>query len=198
MRPFDRLPAAWDPVQLVNIGNYRQHTGSVFSVAFNSDGTLAGSSGEDGTIRTWSLKKDFMVQTVEVTDFKITQVTFSPDGKFLATGSNGAPAKLWDIKTRQCIRSFEKSKEKVNAVIFNRDGSMLAYGSVERSNRADSVENRWKRQKASASASMIPLRPGQRQQKMAPNTKTRLFGRDEIRVRRSGLFGKDQAGMIMW
>lgn len=123
-QPVIATPADLNPKQTL-LG----HTGTVWSVAFSPDGSLAASASEDGTIILWDTK------TWSPTSFSplkghtgaVYSVAFSPDGKILASGSSDKTIKLWNTQTGQPIDILPIEHTKpVLRVAFSPDGNMLA------------------------------------------------------------------------
>ena len=109
-----------------HIATLEAHTGSVRSVSFSRDGTLA-SGGRDGTVRLWDAAARQNIATFEGHMNTVESVAFSPDGT-LASGSRDGTIMLWDIAARQRIATLEGQWGWVYSVSFSPDGGSLASG----------------------------------------------------------------------
>ena len=64
------------------------HAGAVNDVAFNSDGTLLATVGDDGTLRVWNaLRPDSALATIQVAQTPLESVAFSPNGQLIAVAA---------------------------------------------------------------------------------------------------------------
>ncbi|KAE8395978.1 hypothetical protein BDV23DRAFT_178045 [Aspergillus alliaceus] len=111
LKHIQRLPVIenlWSP----SLQTLESHSGSVFSVAFSSDGrTLASGSG-DNTIKLWDTTTGTERQTLKGHLGSVNSVAFSPDGRTLASGSDDKTIKLWDTTTgteRQTLKGHSRS-----------------------------------------------------------------------------------------
>ncbi|HMG72802.1 MAG TPA: serine/threonine-protein kinase [Pyrinomonadaceae bacterium] len=103
------------------------HNGTVWSVAFSPDGTLAASASEDATIILWDTKN----WNPKFPPFKLHRgpvyaVAFSVDGKLLASGSADKTIKLWDTETGQLLKTLKDVGVPVLRLAFSPDGDVLA------------------------------------------------------------------------
>jgi WD40 repeat protein len=117
---------------------------SVLSVAISSDGSLALSSSETGTLKLWEVATGKEVRTFSSVwertfralgfpsfDMDIQSVAFAPDGRFALSGDNDQHFKLWEVATGEEIRSFKGHTGPVSSVAFSPDGRFAISGSSE-------------------------------------------------------------------
>ncbi len=119
--------------------------GSIFSVAFSSDGRFLAAGSVGGEIRVWQVEDGTQFTTTgrtnllwsvsDPSDDWVWSVTFSPDGSTLASGNDNNTIKLWDAKTGECLKLLQGHTDRVWSVAFSSDGKMLASGSDDQTLR---------------------------------------------------------------
>jgi WD40 repeat protein len=85
------------------------HSGSVTSVAWNSDGSKLATGSWDKTIRVWSEGSagSFECQSTLSGHLDyVLGVCFSPDGSKLASCSGDRSVKIWNLITHQCVSTL--------------------------------------------------------------------------------------------
>jgi len=105
------------------------HSGSVWAVAFSTDGRLLASGSQDRTVRLWDANTSEVCGTLEGHSDWIRAVTFSPDGHLLVSGSQDGTVRLWDTSTGGARGTLEGHLGSVRTVIFSPDGRLVASGS---------------------------------------------------------------------
>jgi WD40 repeat protein len=108
------------------------HYGAVYCAAFNNDGTLLASGGDDGTIRIWNTSTGTLIITLLGHPSNVRSVAFSPDGTKLASGSSDNTIKLWNVNTGTVINTLSGHTDIVTSVTFSPDGTKLASGSYDK------------------------------------------------------------------
>jgi WD40 repeat protein len=74
------------------------HNTTILSLAFNPDGTLLASSGEDKRIKLWDVESGHEIRTLSGHSRHVRRVEFSPDGQWLASASTDGTIKFWNIQ----------------------------------------------------------------------------------------------------
>ena len=118
------------------------HHGWVTGLAFNPDGSLLASAGEDGQV----LLSDTAATAATAARPSLAghvgavfSVAFNPDGTLLASGGADHTVRLWDVATGQPVRELVGHSDTVCQVAFNRDGSLLASAGADRTIRLWSI-----------------------------------------------------------
>ena len=107
------------------------HTGEILSVAFLPDGTQVASSGDEGTIRLWDIRKDRELRWFKGHTKSVLSIKVSPDGHYLLSGSGDGTVRLWDVNGGGELRRFQ-ANQPVLCVAFSRDGRRVACGGQNR------------------------------------------------------------------
>lgn len=106
-----------------------RHAGGISAVAFDPDGVLVASAGEDGSIRLWEVASGKEIQTFTNRRESVSSLACSPDGAHLVSVSQEGKVRVWAIRTGKEIHTFEPSKiarPVLCSVAFSPDGALLA------------------------------------------------------------------------
>ncbi|MGE0009308.1 MAG: WD40 repeat domain-containing protein [Candidatus Babeliales bacterium] len=107
------------------------HSDYICSLAFNSEGTMLASGGEDCSIKLWDLSTGACMATLISHTESVACVQFSPDDSLLAAGSMDASISLYDVSTQELVTKLEGHKNKVWSVIISNDNQFLYSASVD-------------------------------------------------------------------
>jgi WD40 repeat protein len=100
------------------------HTHLVTAVAFNRDGTILASAGDDA-VRLWDPVSRTALGTLRGHRAGVRAVAFSRDGRILASAGNDETVRLWDPATRRQLAVLRHDST-VTGVAFSPDGRTLA------------------------------------------------------------------------
>ncbi|MBZ0306913.1 MAG: WD40 repeat domain-containing protein, partial [Anaerolineae bacterium] len=149
----------WDTETREVIHTLEGHTDTVYSVAFNAEGTQAVSGSWDRTAIVWDLTTGEIIRQLgtpltraEATEEeqsrknqdgtlapyegeghggRVFSAVFSPDGKSIITGSGDTYVRVWEIETGEEVSRFEGHTGAVNAVDISLDGSTILSASED-------------------------------------------------------------------
>ncbi|MBX9679790.1 MAG: WD40 repeat domain-containing protein [Gemmataceae bacterium] len=108
------------------------HLGSVYSVAFATDGQRLLSAGADQTIRLWDSRTGKELRRIDAPIGRIWTVVFAPRGKYAASGSFDGSVRLWDLERGREVRRFSEKGDYVRSVVFSADGQSIAAAGDDR------------------------------------------------------------------
>ncbi|MFZ6029765.1 MAG: CHAT domain-containing protein [Chloroflexota bacterium] len=92
---FSGSARVWDVITGEEVSRM-PHTGEVRSVAFDPDGKLVMSGGDDGIVRVWAADTGREVAQIPHEDIVLSAI-FSPDGKLVASAGADAAIRVWNI-----------------------------------------------------------------------------------------------------
>ncbi len=133
-----RKIALYDAKSLAHLHTFEGHIWTVTSAALSPDGqTLA--SGDDNTVRLWSVAEKKPLHTFKGHNKEMTSVAWSPDGQTLASGSEDNTVRLWSVVEKKPLHTFKGHTGWVTSVALSSDGQTLASGSLDNTVRLWSV-----------------------------------------------------------
>ena len=103
----------------------RAHTDSVYAIAWNPDGSILASSGQDGTVRLWNPERGVNYAVLRGHTEEVYSVAFSPDGRTLVSASADGTTRLWDVSTRRHIRTINDTPS--GTLAFHPSKQILAF-----------------------------------------------------------------------
>ena len=105
-------------------------TNALYSVNFNSTGTLAATGGVLGMVEIWDVATWTPLFIIPVHTHSIRQVHFSPDGSQLVAIA-GDTAQILDVATGTILHSLTGHKRPVYDVAYNPEGTQIATASFD-------------------------------------------------------------------
>ena len=108
------------------------HEGRITAVALSSDGTVAVSGSEDGTLRTWDVATGEQRQLIHAsTSGGVVDVALTADGTVAASAGADGLARLWDVSTGSSLGQFVEFNGEATSVALSMDGQKLIIGGVD-------------------------------------------------------------------
>jgi WD40 repeat protein len=98
------FPANQSATQKPRLVVQTAHAGSVTDFAYNHDGTLLATLGNDGTVKLWITASGKELLTIS--GYRVGGFSFGPDGKTLACLSRNGTIRIFDLATGRVLQRF--------------------------------------------------------------------------------------------
>ncbi|MFN8526917.1 MAG: hypothetical protein U0821_27750 [Chloroflexota bacterium] len=118
--------------QYVQLRELTGHNGSVFSVAFNGNGSLLASASEDGTARLWGID-DSGIQSAQVLQHEgwVLSAAFAANSDRLITASWDGTARVWEPGRPAAVAVLAPNAGRLQAAALSPDGRVAASGGAD-------------------------------------------------------------------
>jgi WD40 repeat protein/class 3 adenylate cyclase len=130
----DRTIRLWDAETGDCLRTLEGHTGMVFSAAFDPQGQMLATGGDDKQLRLWKVPSGESLSSIEHPE-TVCGIAFAPSGQLLASACADRKVRLWDPASMRPHRIFKGHEDNVVDVAFNADGDVLASSSYDKTVR---------------------------------------------------------------
>ncbi|KAK1568945.1 hypothetical protein Q3G72_030779 [Acer saccharum] len=90
-----------------------ENVGQQLVLAFNSEGSILATGGEDGNLRVFKWPSMEVILNEAQAHASVKDLSFSPDGKFLVSLGNRGPGRVWDVTSSTVVASLAKEKDEI-------------------------------------------------------------------------------------
>jgi WD40 repeat protein/transcriptional regulator with XRE-family HTH domain len=108
-----------------------EHSGKVYSVAFDPEDQVLATGGQDGNTILWDTTTGDEIQVLRGHEDYVTAIAFAPDGTRIATSSWDGTAKVWDPGTGKGVFTLGSHIGAVTSIAFSPDGTRIATASED-------------------------------------------------------------------
>ncbi|KAK2635335.1 hypothetical protein Ddye_030127 [Dipteronia dyeriana] len=90
-----------------------ENVGQQLVLAFNSEGSILATGGEDGNLRVFKWPSIKIILNEAQAHVSVKDLSFSPDGKFLVSLGNRGPGRVWDLTSSTAVASLAKENDEI-------------------------------------------------------------------------------------
>jgi eukaryotic-like serine/threonine-protein kinase len=107
------------------------HTDTVRSIAFSTDGQRLVTASFDRTARIWDAATGREITLLTGHTDRVNSAAFSPDGRRVVTTSADKTARIWDATTGRAITVLSGHTDRVTSAAFSPDGRIVVTASFD-------------------------------------------------------------------
>jgi WD40 repeat protein len=111
--------------RLWEVSDAEAHRGAALAIAFRPDGRTILSTGEDGTVRFWSVETGALQQTLEAHAGPIRSLAVATGGDQFATGGDDGAIRIWSPGSRSPVRSWDARQGSIRRVRYSPNGKII-------------------------------------------------------------------------
>ncbi|KAK3183547.1 hypothetical protein Dsin_030833 [Dipteronia sinensis] len=90
-----------------------ENVGQQLVLAFNSEGSILATGGEDGNLRVFKWPSMEIILNEAQAHASVKDLSFSHDGKFLVSLGNRGPGRVWDVTSSTVVASLAKETDEI-------------------------------------------------------------------------------------
>lgn len=109
----------------------KDHRGAVRAVAFNQDGTLLATAGDDRSVLVRSPAEPAPPIALTRHPETVRALAFRPSAPVLASGGDDQQIVLWDLATRSAAQVLPVPHGRINSISYSHDGLLMASASQD-------------------------------------------------------------------
>lgn len=123
-------------IRVCNLGTDTQkqlvgHTAMINDLAFNKEGTLLASGGNDCVLKLWNIATEACIASLISHNQAILCVQFSPDGSLLASGSKDTTITIHKVATQELLATLIGHRSGIWSIIISPDNQFLYSASCD-------------------------------------------------------------------
>jgi U4/U6 small nuclear ribonucleoprotein PRP4 len=121
----------WDVEQGKELLDQEGHSRSVYAIAFQGDGSLVSTGGEDCIGRVWDLRSGKSIYVLRGHSKQILGMDFAPNGYQIASCSEDNTVRIWDLRKRRCMHTVPAHSSTISHVKYHPTQDLLISGSFD-------------------------------------------------------------------
>jgi WD40 repeat protein/serine/threonine protein kinase len=121
----------WDTRTAKGLGNMRDPSGGVYSVAFSPDGRLLATAGQEKNIKIWDAGSATRINTLSGQGSGDRSVVFLPDGQQIASGGWEGIVRVWEVETGNNVHTIPAHDSTITSVACSPNGRLVASASFD-------------------------------------------------------------------
>lgn len=109
--------------------------GTLYTAAFNLDGSLLLCGGKDGFVELWQMQQKQRLQLFAGHKANVRGVALSADGQFAASASKDKTVRLWQVSSYRALSVLKGHTDEVRSVVFSPNARLILSASFDKTLR---------------------------------------------------------------
>jgi WD40 repeat protein len=111
--------------RLWEVSDAEAHRAAALALAFVPDGRTILSTGEDGTVRLWSIETGALQHTLDPQAGPIRSLAVATGGDHFATGGDSGEIRIWSLGARSPVQAWDARQGSLRRLRYSPDGKIL-------------------------------------------------------------------------